>query len=117
MKKFKVFFTFTLVLTILSCESTPKNNSIVKSVEEFNVAVKNLQPGDSIVLANGIWDNAELLFEGKGTAEKPIKLTVQEKGKVTLEGASNLQIAGEYLIVEGLVFKKWLYANQYSNFI
>lgn len=56
-------------------------------------------------MSNGIWEDAELLFEAKGTEEKPIKLTVEEKGKVIFEGASNLRIAGEYLVVEGLVFK------------
>ena len=56
-------------------------------------------------MANGVWENVELLFEGKGTAEAPITLTVEEKGKVTLEGQSYLQIAGEYLHVEGLIFK------------
>jgi len=77
----------------------------VKNVEEFNEAVSNAEPGSVITLANGVWKDAELVFEGQGTADSPIKLTVEEKGKVTLEGASNLQIAGEHLVVEGLVFK------------
>ncbi|MEO9892817.1 polysaccharide lyase 6 family protein [Aurantibacter sp.] len=80
-------------------------NKIVSSIEEFNERVSNIQPGDSIILANGVWKNAELLFEANGTAEKPITLIAEEKGKVILEGASNLQIAGDYLIVKGLVFK------------
>jgi len=78
---------------------------MANNVEEFNEMVKNLQPGDSIVLANGVWKDAELVFEGKGTEEEPITLTVEDKGKVILEGASNLQLAGEHLIVSGLVFK------------
>ncbi|MCL4133784.1 UNVERIFIED_CONTAM: hypothetical protein GTU68_045129 [Idotea baltica] len=78
---------------------------MVSNVEEFNTAVKNAQPGTTITLANGVWHDAELVFEGKGTAENPITLNVEEKGKVTLEGASNLQLSGEFLHVEGLVFK------------
>lgn len=77
----------------------------VSTVEEFNEAVKEAQPGDVIILANGVWKNAELKFYAKGTAEKPIKLTVETKGKVTLEGESNIRLAGEHLIVEGLVFR------------
>lgn len=77
----------------------------VSDVEEFNQAVLKATPGTTIVLANGVWNNAELLFEGKGTATQPIKLAVEEKGKVSLEGQSNLKIAGEHLIVEGLIFR------------
>lgn len=78
---------------------------MVQSVEEFNSAVSKAQPGKTIVLANGAWQDAELLLEGNGTADAPIKLTVEEKGKVTLEGQSYLQIAGEFLHVKGLIFK------------
>lgn len=81
------------------------SKGLVRTVDEFNAAVEKAQPGDKIVLANGVWKDAELVFTGKGTAEAPITLTVEEKGKVSFEGQSNLSIAGEYLLVEGLVFK------------
>ena len=100
-----IFILLFSIVLVCSCKTEIKNTRIVNTVEEFNHLVANAQAGDSIVLANGVWKNAELVFEGKGTADKPSKLTVEEKGKVTLEGASNLQIAGEHLIVEGLVFK------------
>ena len=88
----------------LSCSQQSSKNT-VSNVEEFNDAVANAESGSVITLANGIWQDAELIFEGTGTEENPITLTVEEKGKVTLEGLSNLQLAGEYLHVEGLVFK------------
>lgn len=94
-----------IFLLVLSCNSNKSNRDLVKTIEEFNKAVSNAQPGDVITLANGVWKDAELVFEGQGTQENPITLKVEEKGKVTLEGASNLQLAGEHLIVEGLVFK------------
>ena len=94
-----------IFLLVLSCNSNKSNRNLVKTIEEFEKAVSNAQPGDVITLANGVWKDAELVFEGNGTKENPISLTVEEKGKVTLEGASNLQLAGEHLIVEGLVFK------------
>ncbi|RMG79774.1 MAG: alginate lyase [Bacteroidetes bacterium] len=78
---------------------------LVKDVEAFKKAVESAKPGDKIVLANGVWKDVELVFTGTGTAEAPITLTVEEKGKVTFEGQSNLRLAGEYLHVEGLVFK------------
>lgn len=78
---------------------------LVKDMESFEQAVSTAKPGDHIVLANGVWKDAELVFTGEGTEEAPITLTAQDKGKVTLEGQSNLRIAGTHLHVEGLVFK------------
>ena len=94
-------------LGFLSCNAPGGSDAkeTVGTVEEFDEAVKNAKPGDKIVLANGVWQDAELLFKAKGTAEKPITLTVEEKGKTTLEGQSYLKISGEHLVVEGLVFK------------
>lgn len=71
---------------------------------EFNEKVKTLQPGDSIVLSKGVWKDSQLIFFGEGTKEKPITLTVEEHGKTTLEGLSNLQMYGNYLVIDGLVF-------------
>ena len=94
-------FLFSLFF-LNSCSG---QEGLVRDIEEFNHAVANAQPGNKIILANGVWQDAELLLVGKGTAEAPITLTVQEKGKVTLEGQSYLRLAGEHLVVEGLVFK------------
>jgi len=100
------FVIISLIITIfLSCNKEGSGVFIVNNIDEFNTAVSNSKPGSIIKLANGTWKDVELVFEGKGTAENPITLTVEEKGKVTLEGASNLQLAGEHLVVEGLVFK------------
>ncbi len=88
-----------------SCGDSLAPKHLVSNIDEFNQAVSEASPGDVITLANGIWENAELLFEAEGTEEAPITLTVEEKGKVLLQGQSNLRIAGQYLLVEGLVFK------------
>jgi len=92
-------------ITLFSCNNEKSKGVLVKNISEFNDAVSKAKPGSTITLANGVWKDVELVFEGKGTKENPITLSVEEKGKVTLEGASNLQIAGEYLIIKGLVFK------------
>lgn len=103
MKSFSIISIIFLVLLLrVSCFAQP---GLASSVEEFKAAVEKAKPGDKIILANGVWKDAELIFEGTGTKEAPITLTVQEKGKVTLEGQSYLRMGGEYLIVEGLVFK------------
>jgi len=109
--------TCFVVLTLLSasfsvgCSSDGSSDSsipdllLVEDQEGFEEAAKSLKPGDTITLANGVWNNFEILFTGEGTEDAPIRLTAQDKGKVILTGQSNLRIAGEYLEVSGLVFK------------
>ena len=94
-----------LLINLVFSWSQSQNIDLVSTISEFNQAVLNAKPGTTITLANGVWKDVELVFEGVGTKDNPITLTVEEKGKVTLEGASNLQMAGDFLIVEGLVFK------------
>jgi poly(beta-D-mannuronate) lyase len=82
-----------------------QNNILVSNQAEFFQASGSLKPGDTLVLADGTWTDFEILFRGQGTKEQPINLKAQTKGKVILSGLSNLRLAGEYLVVEGLVFK------------
>lgn len=77
----------------------------VKNVKELKVALAAVKPGGKIILANGIWKDAEILLNAKGTQKAPIEITAEVKGKVFIEGLSNLRISGEYLIVSGLVFR------------
>ena len=78
---------------------------VVHDRGEYQDAVGELKPGDTIILANGEWKDFEILFTGKGLPDAPITLTAEEKGKVIITGQSNLRLAGEYLVVSGLVFK------------
>ncbi len=77
---------------------------LVSTQQEYAEAVKSLQPGDHIVLANGRWEDFEILFSGKGTEDAPIRLSAETPGKVLLTGQSNLRLSGEWLDISGLVF-------------
>jgi len=78
---------------------------LVKSPQAYKEALAKVHPGDKIVLKNGLWQDFEILFKAQGTKAKPIELTAETKGQVILSGQSNLRLAGEYLVVSGLVFK------------
>jgi len=75
------FFLFLYFATFLNfsavANSIFKDSPIVHTVKEFNDAVAKAKPGSVIVLANGVWNNAELLFEAEGTAYNPITLTAE----------------------------------------
>ncbi len=85
--------------------SAQADDFLVKTQSEYLDASSKLNPGDRIILANGVWRDFEILFQGVGTEQEAITLTAQEKGKVIISGQSNLRLAGEHLFVTGLVFK------------
>ncbi len=78
----------------------------VSNQQEYKKAASNLKPGDTVILKNGVWKDFEIVFQGVGTKENPITLRAETSGKVIISGLSNLRLAGEYLVVEGLVFKE-----------
>ncbi|MEP4145616.1 MAG: polysaccharide lyase 6 family protein [Halioglobus sp.] len=94
--------TALLLLTAVGANAA---QHLVSNQDEYQRLAAELEPGDVVVLANGTWRDFEIVFEGQGTDEQPITLTAEEKGKVILSGQSNLRLAGDHLIVSGLVFK------------
>ncbi|MFD1316627.1 chondroitinase-B domain-containing protein [Namhaeicola litoreus] len=102
----RVILFIASVMFMVSCSQQEKINQIkVNNIQELQEAIKQSIPGDQLIMANGVWKDVQIDFYGKGTKEKPIVLIAEEKGKVTIEGASNLKIGGEYLEVNGLYFK------------
>jgi poly(beta-D-mannuronate) lyase len=96
--------TLLLCALLLSGQASAKD-WLVDTPKAYKNVLKKLEPGDKIVLANGTWRDFEIVFKGKGTKAKPLELTAETKGQVILSGQSNLRLAGEYLVVSGLVFK------------
>ena len=100
--KHKIIYLTILVFAFTSY-ATAKTIK-VNNIDEFNKQQKILVAGDSIVLANGVWKDVEFKFKGEGKAGNYIYLTVENIGKVTIEGTSRLQFSGKYLHISGLVF-------------
>jgi len=75
----------------------------IKSANELSTL--QLQPGDKVILTGDDWKDQRLVFQGKGTEQKPIVLTTEKPGKMKLSGMSNLKIVGEWLQADGLLFQ------------
>ena len=105
----KYLFAISLFVLVLSCNETTKtskaSDQLISSATELNEAIENAQPGDNIVLKNGIWKDVEIKFTGKGTKDNPITIKAETEGEVFIEGVSNLAFGGEYLEVSGLHFR------------
>jgi len=96
--------SITSLVGLSSCNAEAEEY-LVEDQEAYQEAVKRAKAGDVIRLANGTWEDFEIVFTGKGKKDKPIRLAAETKGEVILSGQSNLRMAGEYLEVSGLVFK------------
>ncbi|AFU99271.1 polysaccharide lyase 6 family protein [Simiduia agarivorans] len=80
--------------------------ALVSNATELSAAIASAQPGQTITLRNGEWKDVEILFEVDGQDGKPITLKAETAGKVLITGESNLTLAGDYLVVDGLVFTR-----------
>jgi poly(beta-D-mannuronate) lyase len=94
-----------LALGLVLSDQLLAKDILVENQSAFKSALKKVVPGDAIVLKNGIWSDFEIGFFAEGTAQQPVKLRAETPGKVIISGLSNLRLAGNYLVVEGLVFK------------
>jgi len=77
----------------------------VTDAAAFAAAAKSVAAGDTIVLQDGTWTDAQLKIHVSGTAEKPVTIKAQTAGKVLLKGDSRISIAGEHVVVDGLWFQ------------
>lgn len=87
---------------LLLCQPAMAKDIVVSTAEEFEKAAA--VPGDTIVMADGVWRDVKIEFRGNGTAEQPITLRAQTAGKAVLSGQSSLRIVGSHLVVDGLLF-------------
>jgi poly(beta-D-mannuronate) lyase len=74
----------------------------VATAAELVRVTSQLKPGDTVVFADGVWRNQEVLIRAKGTAEQPVTFRAQTPGKVVITGQGSIDIDGEHLIVSGL---------------
>lgn len=77
----------------------------VSTVEAARAAIQAAQPGDAIVLADGIWSGVDLTFNAAGRPGAPILLRPATPGGVTFTGPTRLRLSGRHLIVSGFNFQ------------
>ncbi|WP_299246832.1 chondroitinase-B domain-containing protein [uncultured Aquimarina sp.] len=87
----------------------------VNSINEFNNL--NLSPGDVVIWENGTYSSDErLVFSANGTASNPITLKAETPGGVIFNNGLQMNIAGNYLIVEGFHWKGGYGASNFIQF-
>lgn len=103
---FKNFFPIILALFIFSCTVEKDQNQVfVKDKTALENALKSAQPGDEIVLANGIWEDVKIEFIQNGSKGKPIVLRAETAGEVFIEGQSYVKFGADHIVLCGLYFR------------
>ena len=97
-------FSASLLLAI-AANSVVATDFIVSSASDISDAMDSAQPGDVLIMSNGVWTNQDIDFAGFGSAPAPITLRAETPGGVTLNGRSQLAISGRYLVIDGLNFE------------
>ncbi len=100
----KLLLLSTAIVLLYGCQNSKPTGITVSNADELNEAIANAQPGDEIIMANGEWNDVQINFIGSGTESQPITLRAETPGKVVMQGASDLKLGGEYLLVDGLYF-------------
>jgi poly(beta-D-mannuronate) lyase len=96
-----------LTTSLLLPASSVLGQTTVGDVKAFNEAIKSAKPGATIVLAAGVWKDADLRIPATvvGTAEAPIRIVAETPGQTILSGTSRLRIGGRFVVVDGLAFR------------
>jgi len=99
MKKIICLFLFATAL------QANARKIVVGSTAAIIEAGIQAKPGDTLIIQKGIYNNCKLLISAKGTAVQPIVFMAQMPGSVHFTGSSYLHITGNYITVNGVVFK------------
>lgn len=68
-------------------------------------ALQKAQPGDIITVKDGLYTDVRLKWKAVGQDGKPITVRAEHPGGVVITGQSSLQIAADWLTVEGFHFR------------
>ena len=103
-----------IVLAVAAYSGATNTYAVIFNVadgDDIVTAMQTAAPGDTLIMADGVWTDEELRFAGFGSAGNPITLRPQTPGGVVLNGESQLLISGDYLVVDGLHFKEGILDN------
>lgn len=89
-------------------------NYTVSSAAQFNAL--SLQPCDVVTWADGTYSNQNVIFNSNGTQGNPIVLRAQTPGGVVFTGSSEMNVYGDYAIIDGFYWNGGIGTNNHVEF-
>jgi poly(beta-D-mannuronate) lyase len=88
-----------------SVETAMLPNEGVTTAELLTSACRAAQPGDEVVLRDGVYADWKATLVGAGTKEQPIVIRPQTPGGVTFRRDTRLRLGGQWLQLRGFQFE------------
>lgn len=102
-----------IVITLmLICSFAKANDHYISFASDLNnlISGNTLQPGNKVIMRNGIWNSQTITFKETGTETNPITLMAETVGRIIMPGNSRLVVGNARLITDDLSFM-----NSYSS--
>jgi len=93
----------------VNCDVVHASVLAIQNAVDGNFA---MNPGETVCLASGTYSGLELSFGGVGTESLPITVAAQVPGTVTISGEVSIAMTGEYVVLQGFIFKDGSQDNQ-----
>lgn len=110
----KLHFYGALIILILFSKTLFATDYTVNSASQFNNL--NLQPCDVVTWTNGTYSGQDINFNATGESGSPIVLKAETPGGVIFTGSSEMNIWGDYLIVDGFYWNGGTGTNNHIEF-
>jgi poly(beta-D-mannuronate) lyase len=105
--KFKNAILCGFLITLLTSASLFAKTITVASIADLQTAINKAQPGDVILLKNGVYTTTtDILVNKQGTAQQPITIAAEKIGEaeITGKGGFNVVSPAKYIIIKGFKF-------------
>jgi hypothetical protein len=83
-------------------------NLPVRTASEMQAVITQIngaQPGSTIVVPNGIYNNFQFTAGTAGTQASPVVIRAETPGSVVLTGLSRITISGRFITIDGFYFR------------
>ena len=79
-------FVSLVCLSLAATSSVMATDFVVSNASDIEDAMDSAQPGDVLIMTDGVWTDQDIDFAGFGAAGNPITLRAETPGGVQLNG-------------------------------
>ncbi|MBO9198718.1 MULTISPECIES: chondroitinase-B domain-containing protein [Niastella] len=95
----------SFLMALVFAQRVQASSILVNDPRQLRDALSKVQPGDTILLNKGQWNNVALQIETSGTKEKPVVIAAAVPGAVEFTGNSFIQFGSNHVVVSGIWFR------------